>query len=89
MDISIIIPFYKGKQYLDYLLDIFDKNKKLIKEEMEVIFVNDYPEEPLFISGLHCYDIHVINNKINMGIHHSRVNGLNQAKGKYVIFLDQ
>ena len=89
MEISVIIPFYKGQQYLDYLLEILDKNNNLIDKKMEVIFVNDYPDEKLEINNVYSFDIHVINNKENMGIHHSRVNGLNQAKGKYILFLDQ
>lgn len=89
MDISVIIPFYKGNQYLDYLLDILEKNNNLIDGGMEAIFVNDCPEEKLIINGLHSYNICVINNKVNMGIHHSRVNGLSIAKGKYILFLDQ
>ena len=58
MDISVIIPFYKGQQYLDYLLEILDKNNNLIDEKMEVIFVNDYPDEKLEINNVHlneCY----------------------------------
>lgn len=89
MDISVIIPFYKGKKYLEYLLDILDKNNNLIDEKMEVIFVNDYPEEQLVINNSYNFDVHVINNEVNVGIHHSRVNGLHQAKGKYILFLDQ
>lgn len=89
MDITVIIPFYKGNQYLDYLLDILDKNNNLITQKMEVIFVNDYPEEKLVINSLHNYDIYVINNKVNMGIHRARVNGLKNSRGKYVLFLDQ
>ena len=89
MEISVIVPFYKGQQYLDYLLDILDKNNNLIDEKMEVIFVNDYPEEHLVINNTYNFDVHVINNEVNVGIHHSRVNGLNQAKGKYILFLDQ
>lgn len=89
MEISVIVPFYKGQQYLDYLLEILDKNNNLIDEKMEVIFVNDYPEEHLVINNTYNFDVHVINNEVNVGIHHSRVNGLNQAKGKYILFLDQ
>ena len=89
MEISVIVPFYKGQQYLDYLLEILDKNNNLIDKKMEVIFVNDYPEEHLVINNTYNFDVHVINNEVNVGIHHSRVNGLNQAKGKYILFLDQ
>ena len=89
MEISVIVPFYKGQQYLDYLLEILDKNNNLIDEKMEVIFVNDYPEEHLVINNTYNFDVHVINNEVNVGIHHSRVNGLNQAKGQYILFLDQ
>lgn len=89
MDVSVIIPYYKGKKYLDSLLDILDKNNQQHQYQMEVIFVNDYPQETLMIEEQHNYDVIVLNNEVNMGIHHTRVNGLNKAKGKYILFLDQ
>lgn len=89
MDISVIIPYYKGEKYLDGLLDILDKNNQHNRYKMEVIFVNDYPPEKLEIDGKYHYDVIVINNKVNMGIHRTRVNGLNKARGKYILFLDQ
>ncbi|MBM6840543.1 glycosyltransferase family 2 protein [[Clostridium] spiroforme] len=89
MDVSVIIPYYKGKKYLDSLLDMLDKNNQQQQYQMEVIFVNDYPQETLIIEGQHNYDVIVLNNEVNMGIHHTRVNGLNKAKGKYILFLDQ
>ena len=67
MEISVIVPFYKGQQYLDYLLDILDKNNNLIDEKMEVIFVNDYPEEHLVINNTYNFDVHVINNGLRDG----------------------
>lgn len=89
MDVSVIIPYYKGEKYLKGLLDILDKNNQQNLYNMEVIFVNDYPQEELIVEGQHNYDVIVLNNKINMGIHHTRVNGLNKASGKYILFLDQ
>lgn len=35
------------------------------------------------------FKIEVINNKVNQGIHQTRINGLKKALGKYILFLDQ
>ena len=35
MDISVIIPYYKGEKYLDGLLDILDKNNQHNKYKIE------------------------------------------------------
>lgn len=89
MDVSVIIPYYKGQKYLNSLLDMLDKNNLQSKYRMEVILVNDYPQEKLVIEGEHHYDVIILNNKVNMGIHRTRVNGLNKARGEYILFLDQ
>lgn len=89
MKVSIIIPIYKGNSYIPSLLKMIDNNVNNCKEEIEVLFINDYPQDTLLITGNHNYDIKVINNVINQGIHQSRVNGLNKARGKYILFLDQ
>lgn len=89
MDVSIIIPIYKGNCYIESLLSKIDKNYQLCQKKIEVIFVNDYPQEKMIINSQHEYDIKIVNNEVNQGIHRTRVNGLNKATGKYILFLDQ
>lgn len=90
MDVSIIVPFYNGEKYLSKLLMMFDSNfDKLDNKKIEVIFVNDNPENKLELNHECLYSLRVINNEKNLGIHRSRVEGLKQAKGKYILFLDQ
>ena len=45
MDVSVIIPIYKGNGYIESLLSKIDKNYQLCQKKIEVIFVNDYPDE--------------------------------------------
>lgn len=57
----------------------------------ELIFVNDYPKETLVISaevpaGI---SIRVLTNEKNEGIHKSKIKGLLEANGEYILFLDQ
>jgi len=89
IDVSIIIPLYKGNKYIDALLTQIDDCINNTDATVEVIFVNDYPIET--ISDLHSenFNVHLINNKTNLGIHASRINGLYASKGEYVLFLDQ
>nr|WP_317352975.1 glycosyltransferase family 2 protein [uncultured Agathobacter sp.] len=93
--ISIIIPFYKGNRYLKQLVSMLNINYiNFIKEYpdmgMEIIIVNDSPEEPVEIeSDIFDFRLQIITNVSNSGIHQSRVNGLKYCVGDYVIFLDQ
>ena len=96
MDISVIVPIYKGQKYVTFLQKMIEKNIKYagnygLKIEVELILVNDYPEEPLFFENDLCvgYEIRIIENSYNYGIQRTRVNGLLQAKGEYILFLDQ
>lgn len=90
--ISIIIPLYKGMRYCKRLLEMLQKafNYKDFSShyDMEVIFVNDFPEEKIMIPE---YDFKVIilNNSENIGIHASRVKGIERAGGTYISMLDQ
>ena len=49
IDISIIIPLYKGFQFCNRLLKVIRKNclyQDFYKSHsVEVVFINDYPEE--------------------------------------------
>lgn len=86
--VSVVVPLYKGKTYIDSVSKMVKKALEHadIYEHSELIFVNDYPEEPL-IDGDSWYTIY--NNEKNMGIHGSRVQGLNLAHGRFIHFLDQ
>lgn len=89
MDVSVIIPIYKGNGYIESLLNKIEKNYQESQKEIEVIFVNDYPDEEIIVGSQHDFPIRIINNEMNQGIHQTRVNGLNKATGKYILFLDQ
>lgn len=96
-DVSIIIPLYKGNKFCVRLLKMIEKNclyKNLFyKCNVEVIFVNDYPvehlEQLIFEKCNTIFDVKLIRHKKNMGIHASRVDGIKNANGEYVIMLDQ
>lgn len=93
-DISIIIPLYRGKKYCNRLLYMLQNNCRyhdLYKKcDIEVIFVNDYPEEEIiFTTYYREFEIITIVNEKNAGIHSSRVKGFMHSCGKYIIFFDQ
>lgn len=92
--ISIIVPLYKGKKYIVQILDNVHKlvsypGYRVLEEPVELIFVNDTPEETLDIITDNAFDVVIIYHRTNMGIHQARVTGLNAAKGDYVMFMDQ
>ena len=94
--ISVIVPLYKGKKYISNILKQINNNYEKVKQilEIEVIFVNDYPEEKIVLSE---YDeiidnnikLLLLENQYNMGIHQTRVNGLMNSSGNIIYFLDQ
>jgi len=53
VDISIIIPLYKGGKYCNNLLQMIQQNslyKQMYKTcKIEVVFVNDFPDEKIRI----------------------------------------
>nr|WP_296474022.1 glycosyltransferase family 2 protein [uncultured Acetatifactor sp.] len=97
MKVTIIVPIYKGNCYVMNIIKMVEENVVTIKrtEEhitVELLFINDSPDSPILIEGLNdhnSFDIRVINNAKNIGIHGSRVHGLREAKGEYILFLDQ
>lgn len=94
-EISVIIPVFKGKKFIPYLLKVLHSNFHNLMSELhvqgEVIFVNDYPDEILEIGAYwkSILNIQVINLPINRGIHNARITGLSNARGDFVLFLDQ
>lgn len=91
MTVSVIIPIYKGEEYIPYWLDIISKNAAQMEaDSVELLFINDYPNEELQqITMPSNFCAKVYNTNVNRGIHGARVYGLNQASGDYIIFLDQ
>lgn len=92
IDISVVVPVYKGNHYLPNIIQMMEKNaKNLFPKTLELVLVNDFPEIELSFRLEDCqnFSIIAIKNPNNQGIHRTRVNGLNHAQGEYVLFLDQ
>lgn len=94
MDISVVVPIYKGNKYIENIIRMIEANELFFENEMgkkdiELIFVNDFPEEK--IGKLYSEKIFVsyIENEQNRGIHYSRTQGIKSAKGEYIHLLDQ
>ena len=92
MKVSIITAFYHGNDYMKQYTDCILANQKHMSkdDELEVILANDSPDEEikLPIDGTD-YNITIVDQKENQGIHGARVRGLKEAKGEYVMFIDQ
>lgn len=90
MKISAIVPFYYGNEYIEKLLEMFEANLKDTAFDFELIFVNDSPSEVIQIPDHeYSYSIRIITNESNQGIQKTRIVGIQQAKGDYIILLDQ
>lgn len=93
MKISIITPFYEGKEYMERYQDCLLENEKnlLGKAELEVILINDSPWEKIELRGTVQVKKNwkILINRENVGIHASRVRGLRAADGDLILFLDQ
>lgn len=90
MTISIIVPVYYGKKYIKDLISQAEKNAENVACEVELLLVNDAPDNPIEEKWNSDFiQISVINTTENRGIHGTRVRGLENAKGDYILFLDQ
>lgn len=90
MNLSIITPIYKGNKYLNnYLKNISKACEKL--KGIEVIWVNDSPTIELEYDKnlIKNFELRIINNEKNLGIHKSRCAGIREAKSDYILLLDQ
>ena len=93
MLVSIITPFYEGNRYIEEYQEMILENEKNLKDgdSLEVLIVNDSPKTAVALSGTSLIrkNWKILTNNENIGIHGSRINGLSEASGEYVIFLDQ
>jgi glycosyltransferase involved in cell wall biosynthesis len=91
-DVSVIVPLYKGEKFIPSILRSIESNCKNAKSiSIELILVNDSPDRRVnkCLDKYHSYPITLLNNSQNIGIHGSRIKGLLNSSGKYLIFLDQ
>ena len=87
--VSIIIPYYKKKNYIKKTINSILRQTY---KKFEIIIINDEPGElsKNILSFLKNKDsrIKIINNKKNIGAGESRNKGIKIAKGKYIAFID-
>ena len=97
MDVSVIVPLYKGRKYIPHIIDMVRENQKVLIEnginrDIEIIFVNDCPFETINFMEIPYIDdvtIQLHENAENLGIYRSRLKGLSLGRGTYILFLDQ
>lgn len=89
--ISVIVPFYRGNKYLSGLRQSLEKACIRYEGKVEVLLVNDSPDIKIEKSLIQSskYSLVMVEHDKNHGIHRARVTGIENAKGKYVLFLDQ
>jgi glycosyltransferase involved in cell wall biosynthesis len=92
--LSIIIPYYETYNLTMKLLRELALQKKC-NEEVEILVIDDYCKGEISktkIEGINeIFDnnfIRVIKHEKNMGVAKSRNEGIKQAKGKYIAFID-
>ncbi|MDQ8143526.1 glycosyltransferase [Chryseobacterium sp. CFS15] len=85
--ISIIIPYYKGENYIhETLQSVYDQTY----QDFEVIIVNDGSERSaldLIEKNIDFKNLKIIHQD-NQGQSSARNNGVKSATGKYILFLD-
>lgn len=91
--ISVILPVYKAEKYIERCLDSIAAQDM---EGVEYIFVDDAsPDNSSVVirdffarNPLGGSSYRIIANPVNKGVGYSRQNGLDKARGKYVIHVD-
>lgn len=85
--ISIIIPYYKGEDYIhETLKSVYNQTF----QNFEIIIVNDGSERAVLdlIEKNHAFrDLKILHQE-NLGQSSARNNGVKSATGKYILFLD-
>lgn len=91
--LSFIIPFYNGEKYIDECLSsIYNQDVPL--SDFEVIVVDDHSSDQKSVKKITEYHIKysnlfIIHNETNQRCGMCRNIGLQNAKGRYVWFIDQ
>ena len=90
MRLSIVIPAYNVEQYLERCVESCEK-QNIPHEDYEVIVVNDgSPDSTLQVANelAQRFDNMVVLTQENSGPSRARNLGINEAKGKYIWFID-
>lgn len=89
--ISVIVPIYHGRKYINGMIAQIESCVAECRGEyaLELLFVNDSPDEPIDSLSSEKIEIRVIETNRNRGIHGARVRGLEHCTGDYILFLDQ
>jgi glycosyltransferase involved in cell wall biosynthesis len=87
--LSICICVYNSEKYIEQsILSILNQSF----QDFEIIIVNDFSNDNTYdiINRLQSEDIRIkiINHNKNLGTYHSRVEGVLNSKGKYILFID-
>lgn len=89
-DICFIVPIYKGRQFVLPMCRQIEECAKNVDSKIQLHIINDYPEELIdSILTTERTNVTYSNNVTNIGIHKSRVKGLQETQSEYVVFLDQ
>ena len=85
--ISIIVPIYNAKEYIKECADSIVNE---ITEQMEVIFIDDGStdnSENIYKDYLNIKGVKIIKQR-NHGVSYTRNKGIEEATGKFIMFVD-
>jgi hypothetical protein len=86
MDVSVVVPFYNNVNWLYEAINSIDESTTL---SFEIIIVDDGSEEVIDTSKFIKCDKQIrIVSQLNQGPGKARNNGIDEAQGEYVAFLD-
>lgn len=88
--ISVIVPVFHGRSYIKEMIGMVERNAAGISEPVELIFVNDSPQDTIDDLCISLeLNIVLLDNDRNRGIHYSRAQGVRNSHGEYILMLDQ
>lgn len=89
--ISVVTAFYHGNQYMEDYWDCLGAASAAADCPIEVVLINDSPEVSVCLSEkpMKNLKVRVIEHSKNCGIHQSRIHGIEEAEGAYLLILDQ
>lgn len=86
---SIVIPVFRAEKYINRCLDSILQQTF---SNFEVILIDDCGnDDSIAISQKYAKQderIKILYNKKNLGAFHSRLQGMREAKGEYLLFID-